>query len=172
MATDYSSLIRDIPDFPVPGIMFRDITPLLSDADAYRAAISELAAPFRDKGIDRVAAIEARGYFLGAPLALELGAGFVPVRKIGKLPFETFKADYALEYGEATIEVHRDGLLAGHRVLLIDDVLATGGTMAAAIDLVKQSGATIAGIAVLIELAALNGRAALADQEVFSLITL
>ncbi len=172
MATDYSSLIRDIPDFPVPGIMFRDITPLLSDADAYRAAISELAAPFRDKGIDRVAAIEARGYFLGAPLALELGAGFVPVRKIGKLPFETFKADYALEYGEATIEVHRDGLLAGHRVLLIDDVLATGGTMAAAIDLVKQSGATIAGIAVLIELAALNGRTALADQEVFSLITL
>ena len=172
MPTDYRSLIRDIQDFPVPGIMFRDITPLLSDADVYRAAISDLAAPFRDEGIDRVAAIEARGYFLGAPLALELGAGFVPVRKMGKLPFETFKAEYALEYGEAIIEVHRDALLPGHRVLLIDDVLATGGTMAATIDLVKQSGATIAGIAVLIELAALNGRAALAEHDVFSLITL
>ena len=172
MPTDYRSLIRDIPDFPVPGIMFRDITPLLGDVDAYRAAISDMAAPFRKKGIDRVAAIEARGYFLGVPLALELGAGFVPIRKVGKLPFETFKAEYALEYGEAAIEVHRDGLLPGHRVLLIDDVLATGGTMAATIELVKQSGATIAGIGVLIELAALNGRAALAEYKFFSAITL
>lgn len=152
--------------------MFRDITPLLGDVDAYKAAISDMAAPFRGKGIDRVAAVEARGYFLGVPLAFELGAGFVPVRKVGKLPFQTFKAEYALEYGEATIEVHRDGLLEGHRVLLIDDVLATGGTMAATIDLVRQSGATVAGIGVLIELAELNGRAALEGYEVFSAITL
>lgn len=172
MATEYRSLIRDIPDFPQAGIMFRDITPLLGDAEAYRGAIQELAEPFRSAGIDQVAAIEARGYMLGCPLAMELGAGFVPVRKVGKLPFETFKAEYALEYGEAAIEVHRDGLLAHHRVLLIDDVLATGGTMAATIDLVQQSGATVAGVAVLIELTALDGRKALGGQDVFSLITL
>ena len=172
MPTDYRSLIRDIPDFPHTGVLFRDITPLLGDAEAYRAAIGDLAAPFRGKGIDRVAAIEARGYLLGAPLALEIGAGFVPVRKFGKLPFETFKAEYALEYGETAIEVHRDGLLPGQRVLLVDDVLATGGTMAATIELVRQSGATVAGIAVLIELAALNGRAALPEHDVFALMTL
>jgi adenine phosphoribosyltransferase len=172
MTTDYRSLIRDIPDFPIPGIMFRDITPLLSDPNAYRAAIEDLAAPFRGKGLDRVAAIEARGYFLGAPLALELGVGFVPIRKSGKLPSETFKATYTLEYGDATIEVHRDGLLAEHRVLLVDDVLATGGTMGATIDLVRQSGATVAGIAVLVELEALNGRSALPEHDIFSLITI
>jgi adenine phosphoribosyltransferase len=172
MTTDYRSLIRDIPDFPIPGIMFRDITPLLSDPNAYRAAIEDLAAPFRGKGLDRVAAIEARGYFLGAPLALELGVGFVPIRKSGKLPFETFKATYTLEYGDATIEVHRDGLLAEHRVLLVDDVLATGGTMGATIDLVRQSGATVTGIAVLVELEALNGRLALPEHDIFSLITI
>jgi adenine phosphoribosyltransferase len=172
MAIDYRSLIRDIPDFPKAGIMFRDITPLLGDAEAYRATILALAEPFRDLGVERVAAIEARGYMLGCPLAVELGAGFVPVRKVGKLPFDTYSAEYALEYGEATIEMHRDGLLADHRVLLIDDVLATGGTMAATIDLVEQSGATVAGIAVLIELAALKGRKVLGGQDVFSLITL
>lgn len=152
--------------------MFRDITPLLADAKAYRAAIKELAKPFRKVAIDQVVAIEARGYMLGCPLAVELGAGFVPVRKAGKLPSETYAAEYALEYGEAAIEVHRDGLLAHHRVLLIDDVLATGGTLAATIDLVRQSGAEVAGIAVLIELTALNGRSALGGQDVFSLITL
>lgn len=152
--------------------MFRDITPLLGDAEAYRAAIQALAEPFRDADIDQVAAIEARGYMLGCPLAVELGAGFVPVRKVGKLPFETYKAEYALEYGEAKIEMHRDGLLARHRVLLVDDVLATGGTMAATINLVQQSGATVAGVVVLIELAELEGRKALAGQDVFSLITL
>ena len=172
MATDCRSLIRDIPDFPIPGIMFRDITPLLSDAEGYRAAIAELVAPFKGAGIDQVAAVEARGYFLGCPMALELGAGFVPVRKVGKLPFDTFKATYALEYGEAEIEMHRDGLLDHHRVLLVDDVLATGGTMAATINLVEQSGATVAGIAVLIELAALGGREVLGRREVFSLMTL
>ena len=117
------SLIRDIPDFPEPGIVFRDITPLLSDASAYRTAIEAMAAPFADAAIDQIAAIEARGYLLGCPMALALGTGFVPVRKVGKLPFETFRATYALEYGEAEIEMHRDGLRDHHRVLLVDDVL-------------------------------------------------
>jgi adenine phosphoribosyltransferase len=170
MSADYRSLIRDIPDFPVPGIMFRDITPLLGDAEAFKTSIADLAAPFRDARVDQVVAIEARGYLLGAPLAIELAAGFVPIRKIGKLPFETFKAEYSLEYGEAAIEMHRDGLLDHHRVLLVDDVLATGGTMAATINLVEQSGATVAGIAVLIELEALEGRAALKGHDVLSLI--
>ena len=172
MPADYKRLIRDIPDFPVPGVLFRDITPLLGDAQAFRAAIQDLAAPFRDARIDQVVAIEARGYLLGAPLALELGAGFVPVRKVGKLPFETFRAEYALEYGEAAIEMHRDGLLDHHRVLLVDDVLATGGTMAATISLVEQSGATVVGIAVLIELSALDGRSALKGHDFLSLLTL
>ena len=160
---DYASLIRDIPDFPQPGVLFRDITPLLGDAAAYRRAITDLAAPFRGQAIDQVVAIEARGYLLGAPLAVELGIGLVPVRKLGKLPSQTYRAEYALEYGEAAIEMHRDGLLDHHRVLLIDDVLATGGTMAATIDLVGQSGARVVGIAVLIELTALGGRAKLGD---------
>ena len=170
MSNDYKSLIRDIPDFPQPGILFRDITPLLGDAEAFRAVVQDLAAPFRETAIDQVAAIEARGYLLGAPLAMELGTGFVPVRKMGKLPFETFRAEYALEYGQATIEMHRDGLLDHHRVLLVDDVLATGGTLAATIDLVEQSGAVVAGIAVLIELSALGGRAVLKGHEVVSLL--
>ena len=169
---DYARLIRDIPDFPQPGVMFKDITPLLSDPSAYRRAIADLAAAHREQAIDQVVAIEARGYLLGAPLALELGVGFVPVRKIGKLPSATYRAEYALEYGEAVIEMHRDSLLAHHRVLLVDDVLATGGTMAAAIDLVQQAGATIAGIAVLIELEALGGRQKLPGYPLTSLITL
>ena len=172
MSADYASLIRDIPDFPVPGVLFRDITPLLGDAEAYRAAIQDMAAPFRDSGIDQVVAVEARGYLLGAPLAVELGAGFVPVRKIGKLPSETYTAEYALEYGEATIEMHRDGLLGHHRVLLVDDVIATGGTMAATVDVVEQAGATVAGIAVLVELTALGGRTAIAGHDLFALISL
>jgi adenine phosphoribosyltransferase len=169
---DYAKLIRDIPDFPVPGILFKDITPLLADPEAYQAAVRGMAEPFQGRDIDRVVAIEARGYLLGAPMALGLGAGFVPVRKIGKLPFETYRAAYALEYGEAEIEMHRDGLLDHHRVLLVDDVLATGGTMAATIDLVEQAGAQVAGIAVLIELTALGGRSKLAGHDVFSLLSL
>ena len=170
MATDYARLIRDIADFPAPGIVFRDITPLLGDAQAFQGAIHDLCAPFRGLGIDQVAAIEARGYLLGAPMAVELGAGFVPVRKVGKLPFRTYRAEYALEYGEAAIEMHQDGLLDHHRVLLVDDVLATGGTMEATIGLVEQSGATVAGIAVLIELTALGGRSKLGEHPLFSLI--
>ncbi len=168
----YARLIRDIPDFPQPGILFRDITPLLNDAEAFRQAVHDMAAPFKGQGIDQVVAIEARGYLLGTPIALELGTGFVPVRKAGKLPFRTHQADYQLEYGSATIEMHQDALLGNQRVLLVDDVLATGGTMAATIRLVEQSNAQVAGIAVLIELIALNGRVKLGDHPLSSLMQL
>ena len=170
MTTDYESLIRAVPDFPQPGILFRDITPLLGDGEALRAVVRDLAAPFRGQRIDRVAAIEARGFVLGAPLAVELGAGFVPMRKAGKLPHETFSAQYELEYGDAAIELHQDGLRAGDRVLLVDDVLATGGTLAAAVELVRQAGADVAGIALLIELTALNGRERLPGQNIVALV--
>ena len=163
-------LIRDVPDFPKPGIVFRDITPVLGDAAAFRGMIAAMAEPFRDAGIDRVVGIEARGFLLGAPLAVELGVGFAPVRKAGKLPSETFAADFELEYAEATIEMHRDALGPGDRVLVVDDVLATGGTLEAAVELVGRSGAVVAGIAVLIELTALDGRARLAGHDVTSLI--
>ena len=170
MTVDYASLIRAIPDFPQPGILFRDITPLLGDGEALRAVVRDLAAPFRQQQIDRVAGIEARGFLFGAPLAVELGAGFVPMRKEGKLPHETFSAQYELEYGDAAIELHQDGLQPGDNVLLVDDVLATGGTMAAAVELVQQTGANVAGIVTLIELTALNGRARLSGHEVVALI--
>ena len=170
MTVDYASLIRAIPDFPHPGILFRDITPLLGDGEALRAVVRDLAAPFRQQQIDRVAGIEARGFLFGAPLAVELGAGFVPMRKEGKLPHETFSAQYELEYGDAAIELHQDGLQPGDNVLLVDDVLATGGTMAAAVELVQQTGANVAGILTLIELTALNGRAQLPGHDVVALI--
>lgn len=170
MSPSYESLIRAVPDFPEPGVLFRDITPLLADPDALREAARDLADPFRGKGVDRVAAIEARGYILGAPVALELGAGFVPLRKAGKLPRATLSAAYELEYGQAEIEMHADALLARHNVLIVDDVIATGGTAAVAADLVRQAGAAVAGIASLIEITALNGRARLHGQEVASLI--
>ena len=172
MSANYERLIRDIPDFPRPGVLFRDITPLLSDPAALRAVVRDLATPFRAERIDQVAAIEARGYLLGAPLAVELGAGLVPIRKAGKLPRETYRAEYALEYGHAAIEMHRDALESHHRVLLVDDVLATGGTIAAAINLVEQSGATIAGVVFLIELKDLGGRAVLKGYNAVSLLTL
>jgi adenine phosphoribosyltransferase len=172
MANGYVGLIRNIPDFPEPGIIFRDITPLLQDAAAFRGVIKDMSAPFRDQGIDQVVAIEARGYLLGAPMAVELNTGFVPVRKVGKLPFNTIKAEYDLEYGEAVIEMHRDGLEKHHKVLIVDDVLATGGTLNATITLVEQTGATVIGIAVLIELKALGGRAKLGEYPFFSLFTM
>ena len=170
MSQDYERLIRSVPDFPQPGIMFRDITPLLSDATALRTVVEDLAKPFRDAQIDQVVAIEARGYLLGAPLALALGAGFVPVRKAGKLPSRTLSVNYALEYGHATAEMHEDALAPDRRVLLVDDVLATGGTMEATIKLVEQTGAQIVGIAVLIELVGLGGRSHLNGLEMVSLI--
>ncbi len=166
----YEHLIRAVPDFPAPGILFRDITPLLGDASAFRAVINALAAPFRNAGIDKVVAIEARGYLFGAPLSVALGAGFTPIRKAGKLPHDTFAAEYALEYGSAVIEMHTDALRPGERALLVDDVLATGGTLAAAVELVGRAGAEVAGAAVLIELDALQGRRQVPGLDITTLI--
>jgi adenine phosphoribosyltransferase len=162
------SLIRDIPDFPTPGILFRDITPLLADADAFADAVSLMAAPYAE--IDHVVCIESRGFIFGAPIAYRLGAGIVPVRKAGKLPFETFVAEYALEYGQNTVEVHQDAIKPGERVIIVDDLLATGGTIEAAIRLVEHFGASLAGIEVLIELEALGGRERLSGHPVRSQI--
>ena len=163
-----SGFIRDIPDYPKPGILFRDITPLLANGEAFHTAVSLLASPFDQ--IDVVVAIESRGFILGAPVALELGAGLVPVRKAGRLPFETISADYSLEYGVNTLEIHRDAIAPGQRVLIVDDLLATGGTVAATINLVEQLGGKISGISVLAELTFLDGRERLGDYTVHSLI--
>jgi adenine phosphoribosyltransferase len=167
---ELSEFIRDIPDFPKPGIIFKDITPLLSQPQAFRAAIERLHHQFRDRGIDVIAAAEARGFIFGAPLALEIGAGFVPIRKPGKLPYATVALEYQLEYGTDKLEVHTDAFGPGHRVLLIDDVLATGGTMRACVDLVQSTGAEVVATAFVIELTFLGGRARLAPGEVFSLM--
>jgi adenine phosphoribosyltransferase len=163
-----TSKLRDVPDYPQPGILFKDITPLLADAAALRMVVTALAAGFGP--IDVVAGIEARGFILAAPVACHLGAGFVPVRKQGKLPAATYTESYQLEYGTATIEVHRDAFIPGQRVLIVDDVLATGGTARAAAELVGRAGAEVAGISVLLELAALNGRAKLAGLQVRALV--
>ncbi|MBA2770183.1 MAG: adenine phosphoribosyltransferase [Sporichthyaceae bacterium] len=153
--------IRDVPDFPRPGIDFKDITPLLADHATFSATVDALAAPHRGSAIDVVAGIEARGFVLGAPVALILGAGFAPVRKKGKLPGSTVEASYDLEYGSATLEVTSDAFAPAARVLVIDDVLATGGTAAATVDLVRRCGAEVIGVSVLLELGFLDGRAAL-----------
>jgi len=153
--TDY---IRDVPDFPKKGILFRDITPLLGDKSALSAAIDALAAPFVDSGVDYVAAVEARGFIFGSAVAKVLSAGFIPVRKKGKLPCTTESVSYALEYGSDTLQVHSDAGGAGSRILMVDDLLATGGTMAAACELIESLGAEIAGLSFLIELAGLSGR--------------
>jgi adenine phosphoribosyltransferase len=155
----WQSLIRNVRDFPRPGVTFKDITPLLADADGYAAAIDALAAPWRGVALDAVLGIEARGFILGAALARALGTGFVPVRKPGKLPARTHAQDYALEYGSDRLEIHADALPPGARVLLVDDVLATGGTLRAALGLARQQGALVVGAAVLLEIAALDGRA-------------
>ncbi len=168
--TQLEELIRNIPDFPEKGVMFKDITPLLRDAQAYHAAVEQMAAPFKQTRIDAVVAIESRGFILGAPMAALLGVGFVPVRKAGKLPFHTYQVEYSLEYGTATVEIHRDGVLQGEQVLIVDDVLATGGTMAASAQLVEHSGATVAGMSVLIELDFLNGREQLKGYDLQSVI--
>jgi adenine phosphoribosyltransferase len=162
--------IRDIPDFPKKGILFRDITPLLQDPVAFRHVIDTLADMYRDKGIDVVVAAEARGFILGAPLAYNLGAGFVPVRKPAKLPAECISAEYALEYGVDSLHMHKDAVSSGQRVLIIDDLLATGGTVAAKVELVQKLGGEVAGIAFLVELTFLNGREKLKGYEVTSLI--
>ncbi len=167
---EIKALVRDIPDFPEPGILFRDITPLVGNGPAFRSAVEALAEPFRSQQVGAVVGIEARGYMFGAPLATLLGVGFVPVRKVGKLPFKTYRVEYALEYGSAAIEMHEDALLEGQRALIVDDVLATGGTLAAAIRLVEQAGARVAGLAVLLEIEALGGRKNLEKYSLHSVI--
>jgi adenine phosphoribosyltransferase len=164
-----TTLVRDVPDYPQPGVVFKDITPLLADGPAFIAVIDALAALYGP--VDKVAGIEARGFILAAPVACRIGAGFVPIRKQGKLPGATFAQDYDLEYGTATIEVLTDAFAPSERVLVIDDVLATGGTARATADLVHRSGATVAGIAVLLELSFLGGRARLTDLPVSALLT-
>ncbi len=167
---ELKQFIRDIPDFPQPGILFRDITPLLSDQAALTAAIDALAGPFENDGIDLVVAVEARGFIFGSAVAQRIGAGFIPVRKRGKLPWQTARLSYDLEYGQDTIEVHRDAVASGTRVLMIDDLLATGGTMVAACKLIESLGATIAGLTFLVELSALAGRDLLQAYRIHSVI--
>jgi adenine phosphoribosyltransferase len=163
-----STRVRDIPDYPQPGIVFKDITPLLADGSAFAAVVAALAAGHGR--IDKVVGIEARGFIFAAPVAFGLRAGFVPVRKQGKLPAATYSESYQLEYGTATIEMHTDAFKPGDRVLVVDDVLATGGTAAASASLVRRSGAEVAAIAVVLELGFLNGRARLSGLEVRSLL--
>ena len=169
--TDIKNKIRAVSDFPKPGIMFRDITTLLQDAAAYRETIELLYQKFKDRKIDYIAAIESRGYLFGAPLALKLGAGLALIRKPGKLPAETLREEYALEYGSDAVEIHKDAIEPGKNVLIIDDLLATGGTAAAACRLIQRLNARITAAAFIIELKGLNGREILpADTEIFILI--
>ena len=165
-----TDFIRAIPDFPKPGILFRDITPLLSAPAAFGEAIRRMADHYRGTAVDVVAAAEARGFIFAAPLALELKAGFVPVRKPGKLPFDTHAFHYELEYGSDSLEIHKDGIAPGRRVLLVDDLLATGGTIDACCRLVEQCGATVVGCAFLIELVSLGGARRIAPHASYSLI--
>ena len=168
--TDFSKFIRDIPDFPKPGIIFKDITPLLKDSHAFRDAIDTMAAHYEPKNVDVIVGIDARGFIFGSALAYRLGVGFVPVRKSGKLPYRTHEASYDLEYGVDTLAIHQDACSPGSRVLICDDVIATGGTIAASINLVEKLGSEVTGIAVLIELTFLNGREKFQDHDIFSLI--
>ena len=162
--------VRDVPDFPKPGILYKDITPLLNDSTAFKSAIDGLAEQYREARIDVVAAAEARGFLFGVPLAMELGVAFVPIRKMGKLPYETRSVEYELEYGTDSLEMHVDGVESGQRVLIVDDLLATGGTVAACCELVESCGAIVVGCAFLIDLSFLGGAQRLAPREVFSLI--
>lgn len=167
---DLKRYIRDLPDYPVKGVIFRDLTPLFKDAKAYRWTISRLASYCKKEKLDLVAAVEARGFIVGAPLALELGVGFVPLRKPGKLPWKKKRVTYQLEYAEESIEIHEDAIVKGQRVLLVDDLLATGGTASAAARLIEQLGGRIAGMAFVVELAYLGGRSKLKDYQVKSLL--
>ena len=167
---DTERLIRAIPDFPIPGILFRDITPLLKDKQGFREAIDLFVDRFRDQKIDYVVGIEARGYMLGAPLAYAIGAGFIPVRKPGKLPYNKLTESYALEYGTNSLEIHDDALGHGERVVVVDDLLATGGTASATRRLLERLGAKIEAFAFLIELEALKGREAIQGVDVVSFV--
>lgn len=168
--THLKQFIRDIPDFPVEGIMFRDITTLLANPDGFRDAIDGLLAPYTDERIDKVVVIESRGFIFGTPMAYQLGAGVVPVRKPGKLPSETLTEEYSLEYGTNTLEIHTDAIEKGERVIIVDDLLATGGTVEATIRLVEKIGGEIVGISFLAELMELNGRERVRDYPYYSLV--
>jgi len=171
MAALVASKVLDVPDFPKPGIVFKDLMPLFADAEAFRQVIDGIIAHHGRDSFDVVAGIEARGFVVAAAIAYAAGTGVVPIRKAGKLPRSVHSASYALEYGEATLEVHTDAFVAGQRVLLVDDVLATGGTAGAALDLVERAGGTISGFTVLLELGFLEGRDRLAPRDVHALLT-
>lgn len=167
---DLRRFVRDVPDFPKPGILFRDVTPLLADPAALRRAVDAMAEPFRAAGVDLVLGIESRGFLFGAPVALALGAGLVIVRKPGKLPWQTARASYDLEYGSDTVEMHVDAVRPGQRVLIVDDLIATGGTAGAAIELARDAKAELVGCSFLIELTALAGRARLEAPQIHAVI--
>ncbi|GGA40256.1 adenine phosphoribosyltransferase [Kroppenstedtia guangzhouensis] len=167
---DFKEKIRVIEDFPQPGVRFKDITTLLKDGNAFRAAIDTMADSFRDRKVDLVVGPEARGFVVGTPLAYALGVGFIPVRKSGKLPAETVEADYSLEYGKDQLAIHKDAIEPGQRVLIVDDLLATGGTVRATLNLVHRLQAEVVGVAFVIELTYLNGREKLPGVDIFSLI--
>lgn len=168
---DLKKHIRDVPDFPKPGIIFKDITPLLGDAKAFAALIDAFVEKYKNSGISKVCGIESRGFIIGAALALKMGVGFVPVRKAGKLPYKAIKRQYSLEYGTDAIEIHEDAVAKGEKVLLVDDLIATGGTAEAAVALLHDVGADIVGIAFAIELGFLKGREKFEQSKVFSLLT-
>ena len=170
--TSYERLIREIPDFPEPGILFRDITPLLHDPDAFAWAIDSMTQAAGTMPLDVIVAVEARGYIFGAPMARALDVPFTPVRKVGKLPHRTVSVEYALEYGSTTVEIHEDGIQPGQRAVLVDDLLATGGTLKAAEELVHKAGGVTVGATILIELADLNGRDKLGDYPLHTLMHL
>ena len=167
---DFTNYIRDIPNFPIQGITFKDITPLLKSGTAFNAAIEVFADKYESEAIDVIIGIDARGFILAAALAQRLGIGFVPIRKSGKLPFECYEVTYDLEYGRDTLAIHKDAFSEGSRILICDDVLATGGTLAASVELVEKLGGNIIGIALLIELKELEGRKKIENQPVFSLV--
>jgi adenine phosphoribosyltransferase len=171
MTDTLKARIRHVPDFPKAGILFYDVTTLLRDPDGFKVAIDLMAAPYSASRVDLVVGIESRGFILGSAVADRLHTGFVPVRKVGKLPAATIKASYALEYGADSLEMHRDAIVPGQRVLIVDDLLATGGTASATVQLVKELGGVITGIAFLIELAGLNGRARLEGEQVHAVLS-
>jgi adenine phosphoribosyltransferase len=171
VADRLAALVRDIPDFPRPGITFKDLTPLLADPHAFRAAVDGIADRFSEAGVSRVLGVEARGFILAAPIAYRFGAGFTPVRKAGKLPWKVEAEEYELEYGTDLLEIHKDAIEPGERILVIDDVLATGGTAAATVRLVERLGGEVVGLGFVLELAFLDGRSRLPGRDVVSLVT-